>query len=436
MLIHKPIFKLQHGPLIRMVRSIDIMNGNDHRYQIHSSITNHDHHQRSSTFTSQWHKSWQMATSVTTRPWRRHHTSFPTTTTNNTQQDTAESGSNLAQKSIRAKTLRRQCELQANEGRYHHHPNRYLSSFSCSHRPSQPRLVFQHKINKHFSLNDQILSSHLRHFSTEPIDMDQQSNMDQNKPSQSNQDQLPDLSEFGHLTPSLSLDNGNTIKRSPSSSSKKVCRIIVEGNIGSGKTTFLKIFSKSSASLLHPPLIIPEPINLWRNVGGVNIFQLLADDPKRWSFTFQSYVQLTMVKIHEMEPEESNFKVMERSLYSARYCFVENLKRNGILDDAECFILDQWFEASLPSAPVDLIIYLRSDPNIVYKRIQERGRPEESGIKLEYLQTLHELHEEWLIEKKFPLPAPVLTIDANIPFEKIVSVYEQKTGGILRDISF
>ena len=78
---------------------------------------------------------------------------------------------------------------------------------------------------------------------------------------------------------------------------KKVYRIIVEGNIGSGKTTFLKIFSKNCSSLQKKPMIEYEPVDLWRKVGGVNIFQLMADDPKRWSFTFQSYVQLTMVKV-------------------------------------------------------------------------------------------------------------------------------------------
>src|SRR5699024_10367783 len=80
--------------------------------------------------------------------------------------------------------------------------------------------------------------------------------------------------------------------------SRKVLRIIVEGNIGCGKTTFLSIFSRKSTSLLNKPLVVPEPIDLWRNVGGSNIFQRLADDPKRWSFTFQSYVQMTMLKVN------------------------------------------------------------------------------------------------------------------------------------------
>ena len=81
------------------------------------------------------------------------------------------------------------------------------------------------------------------------------------------------------------------------SANKGVFKIIVEGNIGSGKTTFLNIFSKNCSNQLHKPLIVPEPIDLWRDVGGENVFQLLGDNPKRWSFAFQSYVQLTMMKV-------------------------------------------------------------------------------------------------------------------------------------------
>lgn len=124
--------------------------------------------------------------------------------------------------------------------------------------------------------------------------------------------QLPNLSESGHrsvgshnLWADQTFPNLMKLKvpgvegqiGNGSSPPSKVYRIVVEGNIGSGKTTFLKIFAKNCASMRHKPLIVPEPIDLWRDVGGANIFQLLADDPKRWSFAFQSYVQLTMIKV-------------------------------------------------------------------------------------------------------------------------------------------
>jgi deoxyadenosine/deoxycytidine kinase len=53
---------------------------------------------------------------------------------------------------------------------------------------------------------------------------------------------------------------------------------------------------------------------------------MLYNDPHRWGFTFQSNAQLTLSKLHA-QPAKAAVKVMERSIYSARYCFTENLYR-------------------------------------------------------------------------------------------------------------
>lgn len=127
----------------------------------------------------------------------------------------------------------------------------------------------------------------------------------------------------------------------------------------------------------------------------------------------------------------AGIKVMERSLYSARYCFVENLHANGMLQPPEVHVLDESFKSMLNDATVDLIIYLQTDPDVVHERIKRRGRPEEAGISVEYLRTLHHLHEAWLVKKKFGLPAPVITIDANVPLDQIVPIYCEKTQSII-----
>jgi deoxyadenosine/deoxycytidine kinase len=48
---------------------------------------------------------------------------------------------------------------------------------------------------------------------------------------------------------------------------------------------------------------------------------------------------------------------------------------------------------------LDLIVYLRTDPHVAYDRMMSRGRREEAGAPLQYLQLLHEAYEDWLINQ-------------------------------------
>lgn len=229
--------------------------------------------------------------------------------------------------------------------------------------------------------------------------------------------------------------------------------ICVEGNIGCGKTTFLDFFRQRFQAAGEPdPGIIAEPVEKWRNVEGENLFQYLYKDPARYSLAFQTYVQLTMMKLHLKRP-----KLMERSIYSARYCFVENLYQLNYLSRLEYVILDKWFkhlvldnhddlleihslqgkestqrkqlEYELLAQPkgvdLDMIIYLRCTPEKVMDRIHVRSRAEEKDISFEYIQSLHDLHEDWLIKRKFPVPAPVLVLDTNCKQSSLVKLYER-----------
>lgn len=183
--------------------------------------------------------------------------------------------------------------------------------------------------------------------------------------------------------------------------------VLVEGNIGCGKTTFINFFASHAD-------IFTEPIKLWQNVGGFNLLNLQYEDPSRWAGLFQSYVMLNALKIH-LTPNAKPVKIIERSLFSSHYCFAENLYHIGKLHEAEYQVLSDWFNflTTHPEVSVDLIVYLKIKPEKALERIQSRARSEENNISLTYLQELHTCHENWLMQHKFPLPAPVLVIDAN-----------------------
>lgn len=221
--------------------------------------------------------------------------------------------------------------------------------------------------------------------------------------------------------------------------------ICVEGNIGCGKTTFLDFFKGRLAASGEPASeIFVEPVDKWRNVEGENLFHYLYKDPVRYSLAFQTYVQLTMTKLHLKRP-----KLMERSIYSARYCFVENLFQLNYLSRLEYVILDKWFkhlvlpddepekdkEYDALSRPtgvnLELIIYLRCAPQKVMDRIRVRSRREEKDISYDYIKSLHDLHEDWLMLKRFPVPAPVLVLDTNCKQTSLEQLYEKAEPYIL-----
>ena len=203
-------------------------------------------------------------------------------------------------------------------------------------------------------------------------------------------------------------------------SSDKPFTIIVEGNVGCGKTTFLNNFERNSNFLT-----LYEPIEEWKNVKGIDLMNLFYNDLKTWSFSFQTYVFLTMMKIHETKTNKP-FKIMERSIYSGRYVFIENLYKLNLITQPELAVLDEWFQwlVSTNCAKVDLIVYLRTNPEVAYERILKRGREGET-LPFEYVTKIHELYENWLIKKNNSFcHAPVWCIDANQDLQTIKNDFD------------
>ena len=55
----------------------------------------------------------------------------------------------------------------------------------------------------------------------------------------------------------------------------------------------------------------------------------------------------------------------------------------------------EWLENKFFKNP-DGIIYIQCTPEKCYERMNKRGRDEETSVKLEYLNELHDKHEDWL----------------------------------------
>lgn len=153
----------------------------------------------------------------------------------------------------------------------------------------------------------------------------------------------------------------------------------------------------------------------------------MYENPSKWAFSFQMYVQLTILQQHT-KPTNSPIKLMERSIYSARYCFVENMYQEKVMPSPSFSVINDWFKwlTTNVDLSVDMIVYLRTTPEVVYERMKLRNREEEKLVPLGYLKQLHDLHENWLYHKNmFELPAPVLVLDANLDKSVITNEYQK-----------
>ncbi len=196
---------------------------------------------------------------------------------------------------------------------------------------------------------------------------------------------------------------------------------IVEGNIGAGKSTFLKLLE------LHIPTIsiALEPMHNWQQqVYGQSLLANFYQDPKRWAYTLETLAMICRVREHIQEQEQPiSYKIIERSIYSGHYCFAHNSYESGFLTDLEWAIYTNWFNLLVGEKclPPQGFIYLKVDPAVAYERIKKRNRYAEKKISLHYLKQLEKRHNQFLIEQEGILPelkkVPLLILDCNKEFE-------------------
>lgn len=200
---------------------------------------------------------------------------------------------------------------------------------------------------------------------------------------------------------------------------------VVDGNIGAGKTTFLRILSDYFCA--H---VVYEPTAKWQKIiGQENLLENFYRDTPRWAYTFQSYAFVTRIleqESHALAHSEP-IQILERSVFSDRYCFAKNCFELGFMSELEWKLYQDWFSWLVDNYVIrpNGFIYLRVDPLVCYKRLVKRQRKEEIGISLDYLDRLHQKHEDWLVQKKDVAPyvkdIPVLVLDCNEDFEKTLT---------------
>jgi deoxyadenosine/deoxycytidine kinase len=199
---------------------------------------------------------------------------------------------------------------------------------------------------------------------------------------------------------------------------------VIEGNIGSSKTTLCRLLGK----YFNDTEIIYEPVNSWIELvdnNGKNILAHFYEDKERWSFAMQFNAFIERMKSIS-EEQVSTYRFIERSIFTDKNIFAKNLYDNGQMNEIEWKIYNKWFDWLNTTLPINFgqingIIYVRTDPNICEERINKRSRNEEKGIPVEYLEKLHELHDDWLNCESIEINGrtiPILILNCNEEYEE------------------
>ena len=202
--------------------------------------------------------------------------------------------------------------------------------------------------------------------------------------------------------------------------------IVVEGNIGVGKTSFVDLFHKEFKYYKLYENFINNPFLVdFYNDDKSNIFQMES------YFLVERYKQL--INLYN----KTNNNIISDFLFSKSLLFAEiNLSKN----EFELFkvIFDQFDR--LIKKP-DLMIFLSSDIDKISKQIRQRDRFFEKKISRQYLEKVNIGYEKLLeLEKnKFPILCFDITnidfIDQKPIFKKILTYLNKSYSKGIHNIS-
>lgn len=197
--------------------------------------------------------------------------------------------------------------------------------------------------------------------------------------------------------------------------------ITIEGPIGVGKSTFSNILKLNWENCE----IVPEPVDMWKqliNSDGKNMLDTFYSDIKRYAYTFQNVACISrMMKMEEtFRSSNSKYIFLDRSLATDKNVFEKMLYDSKMINELEHQAYNLWCDfywnyVRDNSQMKPIHIYLKCDASICKQRIAKRGREEEAGISLEYLEDLNKYHDAWLLDGSDK--DNTIVIDCNEDFE-------------------
>ena len=191
----------------------------------------------------------------------------------------------------------------------------------------------------------------------------------------------------------------------------------IEGNIGSGKSTFVKILNENILKINGKNLVfIQEPVDVWNSIkddDGTTILEKFYANQEKYAFSFQmmAYISRLHILKDTIKKYPHSIIITERSIFTDREIFAKMLYDDNKIEKINYHIYLKWFDEFIMDVPLTGIIYIKTTPEKSLERVNIRAR-EGENIPIEYLQKCHNYHENWMNN----INLPVKKLDGNIEF--------------------
>lgn len=174
--------------------------------------------------------------------------------------------------------------------------------------------------------------------------------------------------------------------------------LVIEGNIGAGKTTLSGMIAKDFNAKLVLEQFADNPF-----------LPKFYEDQERYSFPLE--LSFLADRYKQIKKEILNLDLFYSFLISDYYFSKTAVFAQNTLQGDEYHLFRQIFDMVSESMPKpDLYVYLHADVPQLLKNIAHRGRDYEKHIKAEYLSKIEKGYFGFLKQK---LTFPVLVIDIN-----------------------
>lgn len=169
--------------------------------------------------------------------------------------------------------------------------------------------------------------------------------------------------------------------------------ISIEGNIGSGKSTFLAYIKANYNNVIY----LREPVTDWMTIkdeNNITILENFYNDQQKYAFEFQilTFQSRTQIMLDAIKENPDAIIITERSLCTDNYVFAKMMHENGNITTMQYQIYKNMYDYYIKQCRPTTILYIDTKPEICAERILKRNR-EGENIQISYLQNCDKYHK-------------------------------------------